>query len=884
MKRNFTRHFIDEKKAGFYSLTVVLSAGMLIASGGMNLHAQEQPPPDDAPFQRVQMEAPQIAPTQADEAVPPAAAAALPVITGNWLAQGPGPSTNGQVENVSPNNEVVGAVHALAAHPTDPNVLYLGGVNGGVWQTTDGTAPSPTWKPLTDSESSLSIGALEFDPSDATHNTLWAGIGRFSSYYRLGGLRSGLLKTIDGGASWTAVDGGGTLTGKNISGVAPNGTTIVISVDFADSFTYTNIGIFWSSDGGASFTQISSGTTAPPTGLPSGLAYDLATNRNNPTVLYTSIVWANTYGGSNGVYRSTNSGSTWSKVSSPIMDAMLIDGTTSNVEISVGNSGAVNIAILNSGQLRNGGVFRSPSGALGTWVAMDVPLVNETGGTVGTNPRYKPEAGVPGGQGAIHFSILADAFNPSVLYVGGDRQPMGYNDLYSWPNALGANDYSGRLFRGDASQPVSGGAPSPQWKHLTHTIDAAGMPGGGTLSNSSPHADSREMVFDANENIIEGDDGGVYRRTNPGSNAGDWFSINGNLQVTEQHDVAYDSLSNIIISGNQDTGTTQQTASGATTWNSVTTADGGDVAVSVDPSNPAQSVRYSSYQYLGSFLKLTYDAAGNYITYVYPALTVISGAAFSANFVTPVEVNQVNSNRILLGGSNGMYESLDQGATITQVTSVGVNSAEGGNMMVYGGRSGGIDNADLVYAAETTLAGTPPAVVQGPKLAIRTVAAAGFITVTVASLNDALRGVITDPEEWRTVFTIDSDQVFMSIDTGTNWGDISGNLPTAFTAPDLRGIEFVRNGNRGAILVGTNQGVYAALDTNYTSWFKVGSGLPNAPVWDLDYDADDDVLIVATLGRGSWKLTNVADSLFNNSTFFWPMFLPAIVGKPPTTL
>jgi hypothetical protein len=48
------------------------------------------------------------------------------------------------------------------------------------------------------------------------------------------------------------------------------------------------------------------------------------------------------------------------------------------------------------------------------------------------------------------------------------------------------------------------------------------------------------MVVDANSDLIEVDDGGVYRRASPLNNTGDWFSINGDLQTTELHDVAYD--------------------------------------------------------------------------------------------------------------------------------------------------------------------------------------------------------------------------------------------------------------------------------------------------------------------------------------------------------
>ncbi|MGD9857953.1 MAG: GEVED domain-containing protein, partial [Planctomycetaceae bacterium] len=45
---------------------------------------------------------------------------------GNWIGQGPAPVVNGQIENVSPQNRVTGAVHTLLAHPTDANILYAG--------------------------------------------------------------------------------------------------------------------------------------------------------------------------------------------------------------------------------------------------------------------------------------------------------------------------------------------------------------------------------------------------------------------------------------------------------------------------------------------------------------------------------------------------------------------------------------------------------------------------------------------------------------------------------------------------------------------------------------------------------------------------------------
>ncbi len=44
--------------------------------------------------------------------------------------EGPAPFELGQSEAINANQ--VGAVNALAAHPTDPDILYIGTVNGGV--------------------------------------------------------------------------------------------------------------------------------------------------------------------------------------------------------------------------------------------------------------------------------------------------------------------------------------------------------------------------------------------------------------------------------------------------------------------------------------------------------------------------------------------------------------------------------------------------------------------------------------------------------------------------------------------------------------------------------------------------------------------------------
>jgi hypothetical protein len=728
------------------------------------------------------------------------------VVGGPWQPIGPAPKRNGQTENALPNNGVSGAVHTIAAHPTDANTLYAGAVNGGIWKTTNAAAASPTWVQQTDPQLSLSIGALEFDPTDAARQTLVAGIGRFSSFASSGGARLGLLRTVNGGSLWTRIDGGGTLVGKNISGVAPRGQTIVISVDIADSFTFPNIGIFRSVNSGATFTQISNGNGAA-TGLPGGVTYDLAGDPANPARLFTGVVFADLVGGVNGIYRSTNTGATWTKVSNAAMDALIISSTTSNIEIAVGTNNNVYVAIVNFGQLA--GLFRSGDGG-GTWTALDVPNTH------------------PGGQGGIHNSIVADPTNASIVYLGGDRAEIG---------VFGARDFSGRLFRCNASL-----APGSQCVHLTHSR-TQGPAGGGTLNASSPHADSREMVFDAAGNLIESDDGGIFRRTSPRTNQGDWFSISNNLQVFELHSIAYDSNANVVIGGAQDNGTGSQSAAGSTIWDSVSNGDGGDVGVDAI-STSGLSSRYSSFQNFGAFARRVYNAQNVLQSTVLPALQLVGGGApLQPTFVTPIRLNTINPRRLIIGGANAVYESLDQGETIRQLLPAIPVNVLGGHPIAYGATG----NPDVLYIGS------------GDSVWVRTAAPPAALVQSVnypgTGTGRTVVNLAGNPRSPLTASVIDVSTVYLTLNAGSSWINITGNLPS-LNPGQLRSVAFVSNASGEALVVGGNNGVFVALaSSGFTVWDRLGTGFPNALVYQLDYNSVDDILVAGTLGRGAWALS-----------------------------
>src|SRR5262245_25869829 len=221
----------------------------------------------------------------------PAEITVIGAVGGTWPAQGPGPIRNGQVENITPNNEVVGAIQTVAAHPTDSNILYVGGVNGGIWRTGNAKAPNPTWTPLVDNFPSLSIGALEFDPTDATHRTLVAGISPLSSFRLIGGPLTGILRTTDGGDNWTQIN-----LNQNISAIAARGATLLAS---------GSNGVFRSVDGGISLVPVTGGIGS---GLPLAPAFDLVSDPGNLDRFYVTLLRV-------GIFRSNNGGATWHNIS-----------------------------------------------------------------------------------------------------------------------------------------------------------------------------------------------------------------------------------------------------------------------------------------------------------------------------------------------------------------------------------------------------------------------------------------------------------------------------------------------------------------------------------------------------------------------------------------
>ncbi|MCX7019008.1 MAG: RTX toxin [bacterium] len=839
-----TRRFLRDHHSQSISVIGRMLAVAMIIPGAASAAADArrdqlpQPPPPPVCAAQENSVPPAFAGLHRSRPVAPAGVMAGAPIGGDiWIAQGPGPISNGQTENFQPNNQVAGSVTGLITDPGDANIVYAASTNGGVWKTANAAARSPFWTPLTSKMGSLSMSSIKYDPADAFRNTIVAGIGRNSALARMGGRRLGILRTTDGGANWNLLDGGGTLTGANISGVAARGSAIIVSVDMADDFTYGNIGIWRSTDTGASFEHISgdSSTTAP-NGLYGGRAFDLQGDPNNNAVLYTAICDA---GENNGVYKSGDTGATWVRVSDDDMNSMINDSSptpTDRIRITVGTSNNLFAGIVNKGCLA--GVFRSGNGGA-SWQQMELPGTIEGGAFYGIHV---------GGQGYIHFSLLADPQNANIVYIGGDRQPGPADPYARFPNSIGALNYTGRLFRGDASQ-TSGS----QWQHMTHSR-LLGAAGGGTVSSSAPHADSRDMAMAAGGALIEAGDGGISFRTSPRDNNGDWFSLCGNLQVTEAHDAAYDAISNRIMAGTQDVGAAEQLSGGS--WNDVVQGDGGDVAVDDRSLSPSQSIRYFSSQYLGGLRRRTCNAAGDLVTSSMCGLDVTTGSGIITQFYTPLKLNRINPVRIVIGARNSVYESPDQGDSLAEA-GPGIRAGDGlsGIGLDYGGYSEGAANPDVIYAAG------------GFSVYVRTSAAGAFTTHTIETQGDALLDVVMNRGDWHKAYAVTAKRVYYSANTGKDWTDITGNLAGA---GNIRRIEFIPLGE-GKICAGTQTGVYLCSVSSHGTWNPLGTNLPVVYVFDLEYNAAADTLTAGTLGRGIWTVPELSKVL-RAACGDWPLY------------
>ena len=223
---------------------------------------------------------------------------------GNWTAINNGLLASGFVTTNFAQNL---SIWALAIDPLTPTTLYAG-TDDGLFKSTDGGG---NWSFLTMTVSGAvvvegSVDTLAIDPTTPT--TIYAGCLAVTG---------GLFKSTDGGATWTAVSSGlpgapvPSVTALAINPLTPTTLYAVVDLEASSAPNILNAGhdVFKSTDGGKSWTSASTGQSGT---IVASLAIDPAT----PTTLYVTL--RPTTGGGLGVFKSTDGAGSWSAVNNGV--------------------------------------------------------------------------------------------------------------------------------------------------------------------------------------------------------------------------------------------------------------------------------------------------------------------------------------------------------------------------------------------------------------------------------------------------------------------------------------------------------------------------------------------------------------------------------------
>jgi len=310
-----------------------------------------------------------------------------------------------------------GRTRAISGVPGEPNVFYIGVVNGGVWKTTDF---GRTWQPIFDKQPTGSIGAVAVALSDPKIVYVGRGEGLHRPDLSVG---DGIYKSTDAGATWTHL---GLQDGQQIPTIAVDprdANRVFVAVAGHPYGPNPERGIYRSSDGGQTFEKI-----LPNKENVGGIAYndenvggnDVKIDPADPNVVYATLwearegPWENGdwNGNSGGVFKSTDGGQSWKKLGGGLPDGIV----QAYVAISRSNPKRLFASVATKGAVD---LYRSDD-------------AGETWSTVTKDSR--PKGRIGGGDLPVP---AIDPKNPDVIYM---------TSTVTWKSSDGGKAWTG--FRG----------------------------------------------------------------------------------------------------------------------------------------------------------------------------------------------------------------------------------------------------------------------------------------------------------------------------------------------------------------------------------------------------------------------------------------------------
>ncbi|MEK6283139.1 MAG: Calx-beta domain-containing protein [Acidobacteriota bacterium] len=421
------------------------------------------------------------------------------LVASQWQPIGPLPTNS-----YFPNNwgKTSGRINAIAVSPADPNILLIGAATGGIWRSTDA---GTTFSPVSDSQVDLAVGSIDFAPSNPS--IAYAGMGDKAQY-----LGTGVLKSTDSGQTWTRVSNGTLPSPGRISQILvdPTNPNRVYVAQYVTSQNFAS-GFYYSTDGGVNWTKTIGGA-----------ARDLVRHPTQSNILYLAMDFADAANGSTGgVFKSSNSGQTWTRVYSTPGG-----GNSANIKIAVTPAAPQNLYVL-----------------VGKSTAQVEVSTNEGGSWANRGSNFDV------GQFGYNCYLFVHPTSPNTIYVG-------TRDL--WRSTNGGSTYT----------------------NITNNFSVSGAY---SPNSAKSHPDQHHFyISPSNPNTIYiANDGGLWKSTN---GAGTFTSLNSTLGLTmfTSYDLHPTDASR-SYGGTQDNGTQKRT--GAQAWREFMTGDGGQTFVdALDPS------------------------------------------------------------------------------------------------------------------------------------------------------------------------------------------------------------------------------------------------------------------------------------------------------------
>ncbi|MGB6688245.1 MAG: IPT/TIG domain-containing protein [Terracidiphilus sp.] len=671
-----------------------------------------------------------------------------------------------------------GRVSALAIDPANPRIVYMGGAEGGVWKSTNG---GETWTPIGDTQVTLAIGAIAIDPNNS--NTVYAATGEenfaIDSYYG-----AGILKSTNGGETWTQLPGGFTgvpCGGDWIGGIAiqPGDSKVVLAA--VESCYYGQAGIYRSADGGQTWAAVYVPTNAWNPGT--SIFFDAG----NGNIAYAALDPGDSPGPAYPtVIKSTDGGLTW-KASS---------GSGANALPAGSNIGRIALAIAPS----------DPS---------------------------------------ILYAALADNVNGDLLGLY-KTTDAGAN----WTQLTGTPDFCSTQCWYDIVLAVSPTNPNFVVAGGVYTYH----PGGSAVATSSDgghtwvdqsaglHPDTHALAFTPDgSTLYTGNDGGVWRTTDPTANAIPWTDLNYTLAITEFYPGLSMDPGNLNHSyvGTQDNGTERY--SGALGWPTVACGDGGPTVIDyVDTSTIyANCIGLSLY-------KSTDDGSH------WNAVTTGFDGTDRTAWVPPLAIDSEH-HETLYFGTYRVYRTQNGGSNWKAISGDLTNPNNSNH-------NGTLSTITVARSDDNTVyTGSDDAEIEVTRNALST-SGATWKAVINGLPDRAVTWIVVDPTTASTAyagfsgFTGFGDSlghIFKTTNAGSSWTDISSDLPNTPVDSIL-----VDPDDPEILFIGTDIGTFYTTSDG-ASWSALGKGLPNVVVSGLGLHENSRTLRATTHGRSVWDL-NVA--------------------------